>query len=397
MASESTPAAVKQAPANSSAAATQRERDLFERLLANTQVGVSVWELVDPNEPGSLTVFYANDAMVNIAGWDFRTVLGRRMDDWAPSLVTRGRAAQVAEVCQSGQAKLLDLVHYEADQLVKGMPEGWFESRAVPLGPNVVGIMSENVTARVLAEQQLAASRAALERSNTELERFAYVASHDLQEPLRKVQAFGDRLSAHLGPQLDERGRDYLDRMQNAAGRMRDLIDGLLSFSRVRIRQGERMPVQLGEIVAGVLSDLESRIEESGAEIHVQELETVFGSPLQLRQLVQNLLANAIKFQPPGQKPVVHIGCTAAVLSGGVPGVELTFRDNGIGFDAQYAERIFEPFQRLQGRFAYPGSGMGLAVCRRIVEQHGGRLHAESAPGEGATFRLWLPSISKEQ
>jgi len=237
-----------------------------------------------------------------------------------------------------------------------------------------------------------------LERSNRELQDFAFVASHDLQEPLRKIQAFGDRLRTVQAAKLDDQGRDYLERMYNAAGRMHTLINDLLTFSRVTTKAQPFAPTDLNRIARDVISDLETRIEDTGGEVETKELPVIEADDLQMRQLLQNLIANALKFRKPDEAP--HVTVWADVVKGKSSGngdappddyVKICVRDNGIGFDEKYLDRIFTPFQRLHGRNEYEGTGIGLAVCRKIVERHGGSLTAISAVGEGATFIASLP------
>lgn len=237
-----------------------------------------------------------------------------------------------------------------------------------------------------------------LERSNRELQDFAFVASHDLQEPLRKIQAFGDRLRTVQGPKFDDQGRDYLDRMNNAAERMHTLINDLLMFSRVTTKAQPFEPTDLSTIANEVVSDLEASIETAEGKVVVGDLPTVEADPLQMRQLLQNLIANALKFRKPHTAPTVEVMSEIVEEdshSSGQDGredlVKICVRDNGIGFDEKYLDRIFTPFQRLHGRNEYEGTGIGLAVCRKIVERHGGTLTAKSTPGEGATFIATLP------
>jgi PAS domain S-box-containing protein len=236
------------------------------------------------------------------------------------------------------------------------------------------------------AQAALQAALADLESRNQELQDFAFVASHDLQEPLRKVQAFGDRLRLHLADRLDERAADYIQRMRSAAARMQILINDLLAYSRVSRNAHQPQRVSLSRILAEVLADLESRIEASGAVVEAGLLPEVEADPTQMRQLLQNLLGNALKFAAPGRAPRVKI---SAHRRGGR--IRLVVEDNGIGFDNKYQERIFAPFQRLHGRSEYEGSGIGLAIVRKIVERHGGQIRAEGRMGEGARFELDLP------
>ena len=226
-----------------------------------------------------------------------------------------------------------------------------------------------------------------LRRSNEALEQFAYVASHDLQEPLRKIQAFGDRLRARSRHHLDDQARDYLDRTTAAATRMRQLIQDLLAYSRVTIQGRPFMPVALDSIIGAVLTDLEILVEQTGAAVEVGALPTVQGDPTQLRQLFQNLIANALKFHKPDVPPRI------AIRSSHDAGAHrISVADNGIGFDEKYLDRIFQVFQRLHGRGEYEGTGVGLAICRKIVERHGGAITARSRPGEGSTFVVALPA-----
>ena len=239
-----------------------------------------------------------------------------------------------------------------------------------------------------------------LAQSNRELEDFAFIASHDLQEPLRKIQTFGDRVKEKWGDRLGDEGRDYLGRMQNAATRMQALILALLTYSRVTTRPEPFSRVALTPLVQDVVSDLAVRIEETGARVEVGELPVIESSPLQMRQLFQNLLSNSLKYRSE-ERPTIRVSANqvddpAGGKNGpGGPWVKIFVKDNGIGFDEKYLDRIFLPFQRLHGRSQYEGTGMGLAICRKTVERHGGTITAVSAPGKGATFVITLPVKQK--
>jgi PAS domain S-box-containing protein len=258
-------------------------------------------------------------------------------------------------------------------------------------------IVFRDVTASRVSKDQLRAAKDELERSNQELQDFAAVASHDLQEPLRKIQAFGDRLADRSAGQLGDEANDSLRRMTSAAARMQSLIHDLLEYSQVSVQPEVPRPVDLDLIVAEVLSDLDERIRSSHGRIHVGSLPTVLASPLRMRQLFQNLIANALKFHSAGVAPRVTIdarprGGRGANGGRGRPATwHIRVRDNGIGFAETEAETVFAPFQRLDGRQAFEGTGMGLAICRRIVTMFGGTITAWSQPGEGSTFLITLP------
>lgn len=330
------------------------------------------------------------------------SVEGRTVHDFYTSSVAAKFDADDHQVIASGEA-ILGLEE-QSLPLNGEERETWLESNKVPLydtNGKIVGLVgvSSDISARKSDEEKLRHFAEKLERSNAELQNFASVASHDLQEPLRKIQAFGDRLRAKCGERLGEQGRDYLERMQNAAERMQTLIQDLLKLSRVTSRAQPFERCDLGEIVKQVLSDLEIAVDEAGAKVEVGELPTIAADPLQMRQLFQNLIANAIKFRKPGEPPEVVVSgrvfdVQEALIPGVVPGgkvCQIHVTDNGIGFDEKFAEQIFVVFQRLHTREEYAGTGIGLAVCRKITDRHGGSIVAKSAQGQGASFIITLP------
>lgn len=256
-------------------------------------------------------------------------------------------------------------------------------SRARLVSSNQVLSMSN---AKLESTNALLRHAAELARSNAELEQFASIASHDLQEPLRKVQTFAAQLTATETERLSPEGQDFLRRMNDAAGRMRTLIDDLLAYSRVSTKGRPFVPVDVGDVVRQTLIDLEVTVQSSGAEVSVGDLPTINADPVQMGQLMQNLIGNALKFTRSEVTPEIHID---GELSDGV--ALLTIRDNGIGFDEQYATRIFRAFERLHGASAYPGTGIGLALCHKIVERHHGTIVASSEFGQGATFTIRIP------
>jgi PAS domain S-box-containing protein len=345
---------------------------------------------------------FVNPAVARITGWQIEELIGKTEQDIFHTNDENGNGTPAGQ-------NLTEQVFHRKDgsafpvELVK-----------TPLNENgrVIGsvLVFKDITERKRAEDSLARKAAELTRSNAELEQFAFVASHDLQEPLRKIQAFGDRLKVKAGNRASPEVRDYLERMQSAAARMQTLINDLLTFSRVISSSQPFAPVELAKVTREVLGDLEVRIEQSKAQIKLGELPTIEADPMQMRQLMLNLIGNALKFQPSGGAPVVKIGARLfdsqsakdtdllkrQLANGHQPAppgqlCEITVQDNGIGFEEKYLDKIFAVFQRLHGRTEYEGTGVGLAVCRRIVDRHGGHITATSQLGQGATFIVTLP------
>jgi len=294
----------------------------------------------------------------------------------------------------------------------------WHSTPLVDEDSNVIGVLSiaHDITDREQATAELQQFAERLAQSNRELQDFASVASHDLQEPLRKIQAFANRLQTQYANVLPIEGQDYLGRMQSAADRMQRLINDLLMFSRVTTQANPFKLVNLNHIIQGVLCDLEIHIQQTGGQINVAELPKIEADPLQMRQLLQNLLSNALKFHKPDSLPIVQVqaqlipanahlartlnpsSCSASEQPRtDMPQCanqwfcEIRVSDNGIGFDEKYLDRIFTVFQRLHSHSEYAGTGMGLAICRKIVERHGGTINARSCQGQGSTFIVTLP------
>ncbi len=256
-------------------------------------------------------------------------------------------------------------------------------------GAFFTGILSD-ITDRKHA-QEVARHAEELARTNEELAQFASVASHDLQEPLRKIVAFGDRLKSRLAGSLDEQGQDHLERMQNAARRMGQLIESLLELSRATAKGGMFECVDLNAVVSEVLVDLEAQIQQTAGRVEVHELPTLIADRLQMRQLLQNLIGNALKFHKQNEVPVVQLSSRANENGAW----EIHVVDNGIGFEEKYLDRIFRPFQRLHGRGEFEGSGMGLAICNKIAARHSGQITAHSQAGIGSNFVVTLPARPK--
>jgi signal transduction histidine kinase len=303
--------------------------------------------------------------------------------------ITRGIATPLADLTTSAEraasGDLAPVTRIERDDEIGALARAF----------NIMTVQLRELIGNL--EGRVAIRTAQLERSNRDLRDFALVASHDLQEPLRKIQAFGDRLEARYADVLDERGRDYLERMQRAARRMQDLINGLLMLSRVTTWAQPFEQVDLAAVAREVILDLELQIERTGGTVMIGRLPTIDADATQMRQLVQNLVGNALKFHREDVAPAVEIyGQVMAEnerlandASGGY--CRIIVDDNGIGFDEKYLDRIFAPFQRLHGRNGFEGTGIGLTICQKIVERHGGSITARSAPGQGTRFIISLP------
>jgi chemotaxis family two-component system sensor kinase Cph1 len=281
---------------------------------------------------------------------------------------------------------------------IQRAPDGtdrWLSTTKVPIRDQdgeVIGVagISRDVSDRIQFEERLRSTAEELARSNEELQQFAYVASHDLQEPLRMVASYTQLLARRYRDRLDQDGLDFINYAVDGATRMQGLIQDLLAYSRVGTRAGAFEPTQLTAAVDRALANLHAAIQETGAEITRDPLPQVMGDVSQLTQLFQNLLGNAIKFRG-AETPRIHVSAKRT-------GSEWTVsvKDNGIGIEPQYAERIFVIFQRLHGKGEYPGTGIGLAICKKIVARHGGRIWVESTPGEGAEVLFTLPARSAE-
>ncbi|MEI6950679.1 PAS domain-containing protein [Paraflavisolibacter sp. H34] len=276
----------------------------------------------------------------------------------------------------------------------------WFLSRGIPLRDEGGAVVkwygtSTNIelqkAAEVVLEQRVEERTAILEQRNSELQQFAYVSHHDLQEPLRKILVFGDMVKSDSYERLTEASRIRLDKMLASARRMRVALQDILNFASLD-KEEEFIETDLNEILVAVQLDLELAISETGARLTSEPLPTIKAVPHQMQQLFYNLIGNALKFSKPGERPLISITCR---LSGArekdQPRYEIAITDNGIGFQSGAAEKIFEIFQRLHSKEDYAGTGIGLALCKKVVQNHGGKIWAEGRPGTGATFKVLLP------
>ncbi len=325
---------------------------------------------------------------------DMSEVVGKTDFDMFTEPHARQAFDDERRIIESGQP----LVNFEE---VETWPDGhktYVSTTKMPMRDrygNIVGIfgLSRDITARKLMEIELEHTAQELARSNAELQHFAYIASHDLQEPLRMIAGFLQLVSRRYKGQLDQEADEFISYAVDGANRMKAMIDGLLAYSRVGTHGKPLEPLNTWDLFAASWMNCEMAIEESGVEFIWGDAipGTIMGDKVQLTQLFQNLFHNAIKFHRPGTKPQIKVAARRG------EGIEWIFSlsDNGIGFDAQSAERIFGIFQRLHSSTEYPGTGIGLAVCKKIVERHGGRIWAESTPGEGSTFFIALRGVDE--
>lgn len=367
--------------------ALERTRQAEQRLKDAIGAGAAGFVLTD----GSDTIVLANQrfnetfpaSTIRAGALTFRQVIEAQAALWPQSADATDWASRLIESRTTG-TEPVDI------QLPTGR---WLraESRTT-IDSGLVTVLTD-VSDIKEKEAALAASTQRLANSNRELQQFAAVASHDLQEPLRKIEAFGARLASRTAGTLDAESALFLDRMLASTKRMRRLITDLLAYSRVTRHAASLEPVDLDQVLSEVLDDLSIAVVEKGASIEVDRLGMVMGTPSQLRQLMQNLISNALKFTRADVSP--RIAVTFAGITDGF--VRIDISDNGIGFDMRHHDKIFEIFQRLHGRDVYEGTGIGLATCRRITEQIGGSLSADSVPGEGTTFHIRLPSAASDR
>lgn len=348
------------------------------------------------------TLFAWNPGAEKLFGYAAREAVGRHISIVVPA----DRKDEVPQILQR-IARSESTQNYETVRLNRDGREIDVSITVSPIkdgGGTVIGAstIARDITEQKQAEAQLKALTADLMHSNRELQDFASVASHDLQEPLRKIQTFADDLAENSVSALSPESLDTLKRIQGAAGRMQRLINDLLSLSRISSRAQPFVRVDLNNLADEVLSDLEVRITKTGGRVDLNEMPTIDAEPLQMRQLFQNLIGNALKFHSPGRPPIVSVKAELIDVEERQAGsngsaqaarlCQITFQDNGIGFEEKYVDRIFAMFQRLHGRNEYEGTGMGLAICRRIAEHHGGTLTALSTPGSGSTFTVTIPT-----
>ncbi|WP_460958475.1 sensor histidine kinase [Spirosoma litoris] len=335
-----------------------------------------------------------NQAYASYANTTPEQLQGKKVGDVFPGYFETVSFTKPVETYKTGQSLTFE-IHYDKDGLDLYNLMSTFK-----VDDEVVIYFTDFTRLRQL-QLQLESKIDELKRSNENLQQFAYVASHDLQEPLRKIQSFADLLKNQYSNQLED-GASFLDRIQASAGRMSVLIRDLLALARISTYQETTEPVELKNVIDSVLADLEIRVQETGAIIEIKEpLPTLSGDSVQLGQLFLNLISNAIKFHRVGQSPLVRINACqigASQLPTSISHIRsastyhcISISDNGIGFEEKHTERIFQVFQRLHGRNEFAGTGVGLAICQKVALNHGGAITATSQPGQGATFFVYLP------
>lgn len=374
----------------------EHQKALLDNILQHSPAGISVTEVIRDAEGNIVDgrTILANERAVEYAGIPKEAYLSKTIRQIDPALFD-------SPLYQMALSTLLTGKPFHTQYFFEPVGQ-WLELSVAKMDNDHLINVFLNITPTKEAQIRQQKLLDELQRSNTNLEEFAYAASHDLKEPIRKVLFFADRLKGRLKDRLDEEDTRLFDRLEAANQRMGGLVDDLLAYSQVSQRPHMLTDVDLNALMQVILDDLELEIEEKGARITIGRLATVQGHQRQLQQLFQNLVGNALKYSKPGVAPEITVSCRR--VSGQETGLSLTLeeqvrpfycievRDNGIGFEQADAERIFNVFQRLHGRSEYSGSGVGLAIARKVAENHGGHITAESAPGQGSAFRVYLPA-----
>ncbi|HJW15941.1 MAG TPA: ATP-binding protein [Flavisolibacter sp.] len=366
----------------------------LESVLNTSQNGIVNYKAV--RKEGKITDFslaFANKAIETLIGINAGKVMGNNIKAFRSSVKDIDLFERYAAVVESGQSSVFE-AYFDG-----GPDQRWLLVSLVKMGDGLTASF-QDITQLKKYEEELKDNITQLERSNKELEQYAYVASHDLQEPLRKIRAFGSYLQDTQSQHLDEKGKIQLDKIMRSAERMSVLIRDILSFSSMR-KDDLYEDTDLNKILEGVHSDFDLTISQTGASIEHGKLPIIEAIPLQMTQLFYNLVNNSFKFAREGVAPRITIRCRELdqekkrqhELAEDTTYYEIQFRDNGIGFSSEYAEQIFGLFKRLNDRQAYPGSGIGLALCKKVVENHKGLIYAEAEENKGACFYIIIPKI----
>ncbi|WP_128548676.1 sensor histidine kinase [Larkinella soli] len=366
----------------------------LESILNSTRNGiVNLQPIRQGNALTDFRITFSNAAFQELVDERSGSLVGRRLSQLPGWMQAEGLGGRFKTAMETGAFGSFEYLLRDGERTL------WMDVLLAQSGDNLTATL-HNITTVKQYQQELQEKVVQLDLTNRNLQEFAYVASHDLQEPLRKIQAFGDILERDFGPQIPAGAMDLVGRMQNSAERMSALIKDLLTYSRLSSEQ-TLGPVALSSVLVEVTEDLELLIADQQAVLHIAPLPTLSGDPMQLHQLFHNLLSNALKFNRDGVRPEISITCRRigaaeepVVLSKAThPSyyrIEVT--DNGIGFDMRYADQLFQLFRRLHGKSQYSGTGIGLAICKKVVDNHHGFITAEGRAGQGATFTIYLPA-----
>lgn len=363
----------------------------LESILNTSQNGVAHFKAIREN--GKIIDFkieFLNKAIHSLLDIDPSEFSGKKLSELPSYLNEPGFTGQYIQVIEAGKPAEFETLYK------RGQVERWLLVSLARLNDGIT-VSFHDISQLKKFEEELKEKISDLEHSNAELEQYAYVASHDLQEPLRKIRSFGSLLQDTQGYKLDEKGRQQLEKMMHSAERMSSLIKDILSFSSLK-KQSDFTQVDLNQILKNVLQDLDLLITQKNAIIKSETLPSIEAIPLQMTQLFYNLINNSLKFSKENIPPLINISCKALNGSKKATGYlkpatcyEITISDNGIGFGQDYQEQIFGLFKRLNDRYSYPGSGIGLALCKKVVENHNGSIKAKGKESEGAVFYIYLP------
>ncbi|WP_247237599.1 ATP-binding protein [Telluribacter sp. SYSU D00476] len=376
----------------------QHQKELVEGVLDSSINGIYAMEpiLNEQQQIVDFRILMVNQAAAKLSNLSQDELVGSSYLTLFPAVRDMGVFERYVEAITQNKPFRSEMSFSSPD----GTYTFWYDMSLNQMKNGLIILSFMDITDRMMLHQKQETLVEELRQSNVDLEQFAYVASHDLQEPARKITLFSDMLSKQYAPQLPPNGIELANRIQSASSRMQELINGLLSYSRFSSQKQEREVVPLGTIVQNVLQDLETPIEEKKAQIVVGKLPKIKGIPIQLHQLFLNLISNALKFSDEATTPeiIVEAGppteeeLAETVAGRGRKWVAIRVRDNGIGFEPTYRKQVFEIFKRLHGRSHYTGNGLGLAICKKVAELHGGGITAFSTPGQGTTFVVVLPA-----